>query len=410
MAPVDLADHRAAIGDALAHPWVAGASEGRGRAALAQLGDVGALRRCVRPQAERGTEAGVVDLPAFTVLVEELALTSDFGVALAVGLHVATFTPLLARFGGEVWADLLDAALDGRALGALAFTDAGAAGSDPLGMTTTVRPGDDDGALVLSGHKVYVTNVPGADATVVFAAREGAAAFGRISALLVPTDLPGVSATARPMAVMRSAAVGDLAFHDVALSPDHVLGRPGRGLQYFVEHIGVERLMGGIWAVAVAHQCLAEAQRHTAQHHIGGVALWQNEAVRQRLASAAVRTELLSAAVERATDRAVATGRVDPYDAAVVKAATAPVMEEVIGTCLQLRGARGLEEGSDLLGMLVDFRAFSVAGGTTETMLGVVADHLEEQRPRPPRGPVTGEVVPFPHEQDRPRPDAPVPT
>jgi len=50
------------------------------------------------------------------------------------------------------------------------------------------------------------------------------------------------------------------------------------------------------------------------------------------------------------------------------------MMERVIGTCLQLRGAQGLEAESPLLRLLNDFRVFGIAGGSTETMLDMIAE------------------------------------
>jgi len=49
-------------------------------------------------------------------------------------------------------------------------------------------------------------------------------------------------------------------------------------------------------------------------------------------------------------------------------------MERLIGTCLQLHGAQGLQSNSDLLQCLKEFRAFGIGGGSTETMLELVAD------------------------------------
>ncbi|HEY0605654.1 MAG TPA: acyl-CoA dehydrogenase family protein, partial [Herpetosiphonaceae bacterium] len=153
-----------------------------------------------------------------------------------------------------------------------------------------------------------------------------------------------------------------------------MLGRKELGISYFLQHIAVERLSGGIWAVAVAEHCLEEAQRYAAERVIGEETLWERSAVRHRIAQAVVQVTLLRSLVEQALVATDETRLVDPFSSAVIKAAVAPAMESVIGTCLQLQGARGLEADSPLLRLLNEFRVFGVAGGSTETMLDVVGE------------------------------------
>ncbi|HXM56987.1 MAG TPA: acyl-CoA dehydrogenase family protein, partial [Candidatus Dormibacteraeota bacterium] len=149
-------------------------------------------------------------------------------------------------------------------------------------------------------------------------------------------------------------------------------GRRSLGLRHFMDAIAHERLVGGVWAVAVLERCLADAQRAAARRTVGEATLWENASVRQRLARAVVRLRLLQSAVDAAVERA-ADGGPRALDCNVVKAAVPDVAEEVVGLCLQLEGARGLESDSRLLRLLVEFRAFGIGGGTTETALEAVA-------------------------------------
>jgi alkylation response protein AidB-like acyl-CoA dehydrogenase len=350
------------------------------REVFARLGARGLIAACIPPTSD-DRAAVSLDLQRFAVLVEEVARARCFGLLLGIAIHVGVVLPFLSRLGSprlkEQW---LPRALSGESLGAIAATEPGVAGSDLLGIQAAVeRTGD---GLILSGEKSYVTNIPGADLMVVLARWRAGRHFSNLVALAVPANAPGVRCERTPLAVMRTAAVGRVGFDKVALAPDAVLGRKELGMAYFQEHIAVERLTGGIWAAAAAEDLLAQAQQRCASRRVGEETLWDRGAVRQRLAAAVVQTSMLRALVDQAVARSGARGRVDLLDAAIIKAATAPVVESTAGLCLQLQGAEGFLEGSPLLRLVNDFRVFGVAGGTTETMLEVVADLWSGQVPR----------------------------
>lgn len=342
---------------------------GRLRAAFARLGSEGCFRACFEHQDHSARCR--LRWPAFAALIRELAIGSDFGLTLCVALHVGVFIPMVWDLASpEVKADVLDAALDGAVAGSIAATDAGVSGSDLLGIQTSVRLGDT--VLEVTGTKEYVTHAPGADYVAMLARWRDGRHFANLCALLVPLRSQGVTVTSIDMAVMRPARIGRVVLDAVRLPPAMLLGRRGLGLRHFVDAIANERLVGGIWAVAVLERCLLDAQRSAAMRMVADASLWENPAVRQRLASAVVRLRLLQSAVDAAVDRAADSGP-RALDCNVVKAAVPGVAEEVVGTCLQLEGARGLESASRLLRLHVEFRAFGIGGGATETALEAVA-------------------------------------
>jgi alkylation response protein AidB-like acyl-CoA dehydrogenase len=337
------------------------------RIVIHRLGCLGFLEAAVAlPPGQSGVG---LHLRTFTSLIEEPAATGCFGLTLSVSLHVGVFLPLVVRLvHPDLREGLVDRALRGELLGAVAVTDGAAAGSDFMGMQTTVTADGD--RLILNGHKQYITNAGVADCLVVFARVQPERHFTNFVALLVPAGLPGVQATPVPMDVMKTASVGQVAFDRVELSNQHLLGRRGLGISIFLQSIAVERLVSGIWAAPMALRCLEETRQHCARHMVGTDSLWSRSSVRQQVARAVIQARL----VERTVADAEVTGRIDPLQAAMIKAAVPSAMESVIGLCLQLRGARCLEQGSALLRMLNDFRAFGIAGGTTETMLDTIAD------------------------------------
>lgn len=355
------------------------------RAVVRQLGEQGLLTPCLRRTESNNARTLPLDARMFSILIEELARTRCFGLTLTVSIHVGVFVPLIQRLAQpSLRESLVRDALSGRLLGTIAATEADVAGSDFMGMTCNAEL--NAGQIVLDGHKHYITNAAVADYVIVFARRRPGRHFTNFCAVLVPTDRPGVRCTPLEMAVMRTAVISRIEFDQVLLPDSYLLGRAEFGMNYFLQHIAVERLSGGVWAVAVAEQCLEQAQRAAAERQIGTETLWERSAVRQRIAQAVVQTTLLRAAVEQLIADAERTCQIDSFSSAVVKAAVAPAMETVIGTCLQLQGARGLEAHNPLLRLLNEFRVFGVAGGSTETMLEVIGD-LWAQRALQPATP-----------------------
>jgi alkylation response protein AidB-like acyl-CoA dehydrogenase len=340
------------------------------REAFASLGAAGSFRACFAH--DDPSRRSRLDWPAFAALVRLLATEESFGLTLCVALHVGVFIPMVWDLATpEARAGVLDAALDGRVAGAIAMTDAGVSGSDLLGTRTAVAFRGDR-CVEVTGEKAYVTHVPGADYAAVLARSREGRHFSNFCALLVPLRAPGVAVSELDMAVMRPAPVGRIGLDRVSLPATMLLGRRGLGLRHFTDYVAHERLVGGVWAAAVLERCLTGARRAAGERIVGEASLWESPAARQRLAGAMVSQRMLQSAVDVAVGRA-AEGALSPLDCNVVKAAAPRVAEEVVGVCLQLQGARGLERGSRLLQLLVDFRTFGVGGGATETALEAVA-------------------------------------
>lgn len=336
------------------------------------MGNEGFYAECIDSRFDGNAKSLPLQIRNFCALIEELAKTQCFGLTITISLHVGVFMSMMLRLcTKEVWDEIEQKVISGEVLGSIAVTEANAAGSDFLGLQTEVHV--QGNKMVLSGEKKYITNASEADYLIVFSRYKPGRHFTNFCAVLVPMNLPNIKCETLDMAVMRPAVVDSVKFTGVELDSTYLMGRKGLGFQYFMNFINVERLAGGIWATAVATQCLKETQRYATQRKLGADSLWDSSAVRHRFAQAVIRTTLLSSLVELSVMKAEQANTIDPYQMAIIKAEVAPAMQDAIGMCLQLRGAAGLETDSSLLNLYNEFRAFGIAGGTTETMLDLVA-------------------------------------
>lgn len=302
-------------------------------------------------------------------LLRDLDARGPAGLTLSVCVQVASALPLLAGAGSPAADAALQAGLAGRSVTALAATDAGAAGSDLVGLQTEVHLDGDE--LLVRGGKRWVTNATCADQLLVLARHRPGRHFTSFTWVLVPATAPGVTVRPADTAAFPGAGIGHVQLEDVRLPGGQLVGRPGRGLAAFARHVTRERLAGAVWAAELCRRALAETRDHLAARTADGAPLWSLPVLRQRHADALVRLELLDALVARDADRIA--GGYDPTAAAVLKVAAAETAEHVLGACARLQGADGYRPGG-AREQLFQAGLFGIGGGTTDTVLGTVAD------------------------------------
>ncbi|MGW1196723.1 acyl-CoA dehydrogenase family protein [Streptomyces sp. NPDC002536] len=304
------------------------------------------------------------------------ALDASAGPAptLSTCVQAAAAWPLLAAGAaaapaGGVLATARDAVLAGRAGLALAATEAGS-GSDLAGLETTLDLGAD--GPVLTGVKRWITNGTAAEHLLVLARHRPGRHFTCFTWVLVPAAAPGVELRPEDTNLFPGAGIARAAFTSVRLTEEHLVGRPGRGLALFARHMAGERLAGALWAVALCRRVLAGTQELLATREADGRPLWHRDGIRQRVAGCLVRVRQLHALC-RELAPAVAE-RHDATAAALLKASAAETVDHVLTECSRLHGAEGFTHGG-VQQLRAQAAVFGVGGGTTDVVLGTVADN-----------------------------------
>ncbi|SCL35031.1 Acyl-CoA dehydrogenase [Micromonospora nigra] len=227
-------------------------------------------------------------------------------------------------------------------------------GSDPGGMTTTLRPDGD--RLLLTGTKRFVGNAARARLGVVFARRHSGP-LG-VVAVLVDTTRPGFEAVPLPTLGLRGLQLSELRMRDVPIEPADVLGRhrsaTRQGMWAATRTFHRYRPVVSCLALGVAQAAydLVTAERRGFRSHerhlLDGWA--------QRL----VGTRALVLAAAHSADR-------DPADGTLASAAkirATGLAEEITTTAVRMLGP-GARWDHPLLDKLVrDARAFEFMEGT----------------------------------------------
>ncbi|MFP1624817.1 acyl-CoA dehydrogenase family protein [Streptomyces sp. 5K101] len=329
------------------------------RPLVAALGELGLL--------ERLFTAGALEL---CLLRESLAYgCTEAETALALQ-GLGTF-PLLQAGAEEQRRRWLPEVVAGRAVAAFALSEPDA-GSDAAALTLKAVP--DGRGWRLSGEKRWISNAPEADFYSVFArTTEGAGARG-VTAFLVPADRPGLTGT--PLDMLSPHPIGALAFDDVPVTADDLLGEPDCGFRVAMNTLNLFRPSVGAFAVGMARAALDATLTHTAHRKAFGGTLGELQSVAHTIADMATRTEAARLMVYAAAC-AYDEGATDvPTRSAMAKLLATETAQYVVDAAVQLHGARALQRGHLLEHLYREVRAPRIYEGATEVQRTIIAKEL----------------------------------
>src|ERR1700712_5757888 len=185
------------------------------------------------------------------VLAEELSFSGSGGLSMGVAVHTDMATPPILQFGTEEQKQrYLVPAIKGEKISCLGITEPDA-GSDVSAIRTrAVRDGDE---WVINGSKTYITNGHRADFIVLVTKTDAEAGYEGFTLFLVDMDAPGAVREKRLEKLgMHASDTALLAFQDVRVPADAVLGQIGKGFYHIMWELQGERLIGAAGCVAGA--------------------------------------------------------------------------------------------------------------------------------------------------------------
>ena len=259
----------------------------------------------------------------------------------------------------------------GEALLAIALTEP-RGGSDAANLRLRIeRAGD---TYVINGEKTSISAADQADAVVVFG-RTGSVDSGAhgVTALLVPTDLPGLTRSRFDCHGQRAIGRGSLFFENVRVPLDHRLGDENRGFAQVMQGFDFSRALIGLQVLAVARVALEETWSHVAQREAFGKPLSAFQGVSHPLADCDTQVEaarLLCLQALWLKDRGAPHGA----EAAMCKWWAPKLAYDTIHQCLLMHGHGGYDRGP-MEQRLRDVLGFQIGDGTAQIMKTIIARH-----------------------------------
>jgi alkylation response protein AidB-like acyl-CoA dehydrogenase len=246
------------------------------------LGELGVLGACL-PTACGGLAMSQV---SYCQVLEVLGGHCG-STALFVNAHHSIGPRALVLFGTqEQQTRWLPKLASGEWISAFALTEP-EAGSDAANVQTTATPKPDGSGFVLSGQKRWITN--GGIAQVLTVMARTPTSDGKetkITAFLVTPDMPGFEVVEKRMEKMgvRGTATSRLAFRDMFVPRENVLGQLGKGLKVALTVLDFGRTTFGASCTGAAKYCVGRAALHANRRVQFGQTLGSFELVKEKLA------------------------------------------------------------------------------------------------------------------------------
>lgn len=279
---------------------------------------------------------------AHCVVMEEISRASG-SIGLSYAAHSQLCVNQLQLNGSpEQKQEYLPGLIDGTKVGALAMSESGS-GSDVVSMRTTAKAVD--GGYVINGTKMWITNGPDADVIVVYAKTEPEKASKGITAFLVDTKSEGFSCARKLDKMgMRGSNTGELAFDNVFVPKEKVLGKVNGGVRVLMEGLDLERLVLSAGPLGIMQAALDVALPFTHQRKQFGAPIAHNQLLQGKLADMYTKLQA-SRAYTYATARTVdEEGVIKTQDCAGAILYAAERATESSLDCIQLLGGMGYVE------------------------------------------------------------------
>jgi long-chain-acyl-CoA dehydrogenase len=323
------------------------------------------------PEEYGGMEAN--DYRFNAVLTEELAKV-NMTLPSCVGIHADIVAPYLVHLTNEEqkkrW---LPDFCSGDLLTAIGMTEPGG-GSDLASLkTTAVRDGDD---WVINGAKTFITNGGSADLVVVAASTDKEKRAKGISLFGVDTKSEGFSVGRVLDKVGQDESdTAELAFEDVRVSNDDLIGELDTGFISMMQFLPQERLGSAITNLAHAAQILEETVEYTKERKAFGQAIGSFQANQFLLAELVTQVEVTQAYVDVCIMKHT-RGELTPVDAAKAKWWTSQVQNDVLDHCVQLHGGYGYMNEYRVAKAWRDARVTKIWAGSNEIMKMLIGRDL----------------------------------
>lgn len=325
-----------------------------------ELGNLGLLGITVE-ESLGGTGLGYL---AHVVAMEEISRASA-SVGLSYGAHSNLCVNQLRRWGtDEQKAKFLPALISGQHVGALAMSEAGA-GSDVMGMTTTAERDKDQ--YVLNGSKMWITNAPEADITIVYAVtttREDG--NNRISAFIVPKETPGYSTAQKLDKLgMRGSDTGEIVFDNCRVPVENLLAEEGKGSAILMSGLDYERLVLAAGPLGIMRACFDLVMPYLHDRKQFGRAIGTFELMQGKVADMYTAMNSCRAYVY-AVASACDAGRATRFDAAACILLAAEQATWMASQAIQALGGNGYINEYPAGRLLRDAKLYEIGAGTSE--------------------------------------------
>ena len=317
-----------------------------------------------------------VDALSSAIALEALGYgCHDGGLVFSLCAHLLSCVVPLWLHGNEKQRQkYLPGLCDGSLIGVHAMTEPGS-GSDAFALRTKAEP-DGDGYRI-NGTKTFISNGPVADLVIVFAMTDARKGYhGGVTAFLVESNTPGFYAGKKFEKLgLRTAPTGELAFDDVFVSSDAILGGVGAGATLFTHAMSWERICLFASHVGTMERLLEQSVAYARTRTQFGQAIGKFQAISHRIADMKVQLEAARLLVYQSAWR---LGRVkdSSMDASITKLFVSEAFVNAAQATVQIHGGYGYMVETEVERALRDAIGSTIYSGTSEMQRNIISRWL----------------------------------
>jgi alkylation response protein AidB-like acyl-CoA dehydrogenase len=300
----------------------------------------------------------------------------DSSTAVFVNAHHSIGIRALLLFGSDEqkkrW---LPGLVNGTQLAAFALTEE-QAGSDAANVQTTATPSPDGKTYVLNGTKRYITNGGIAQVLTVMARTPvPGSSETKVTAFLVTPDLPGfeVVEARMPKCGIRGTATARLAFHNMPVPAENVLGQVGKGLRIALTVLDFGRTTFGASCTGAAKVCVQLAVAHANKRVQFKQTLGEFELVKKKIAYMAAHTFAMEAMTTQCAAYIDSGAEDYMLETAMLKVWSTEALWQIVNDTMQIYGGAGYFSDRPLERMMRDARINQIGEGANDVMRSFIA-------------------------------------
>jgi acyl-CoA dehydrogenase family protein 9 len=296
--------------------------------------------------------------------------------ALFVNAHHSIGPRAIVLFGNEDQKrKYLPKLASGEWISAFALTEP-EAGSDAANVQSAAAPTTDGKGFVINGQKRWITNGGISQVLTVMARTPTPAGRdSKITAFIVTPNMPGFEVVEKRMEKMgvRGTATSRLAFHDMFVPRENILGQIGKGLKVALTVLDFGRTTFGASCTGAAKFCVSRAVEHVKNRVQFGQALASFELVKEKLANMQAGAFAMEACTYQ-TAALIDSGEGDfMLETAMLKVFSTEVLWKILNDTFQLHGGLAYFTDQPFERMVRDARINTIGEGANDVLRAFTA-------------------------------------
>jgi alkylation response protein AidB-like acyl-CoA dehydrogenase len=240
--------------------------------------------------------------------------------------------------------------------------------------TRAVRQGD---KYIVNGSKIFITHGNVADVIVVFASTDPGQGARGTTALVVERDYPGFSSTPiKEKLGIRGSDTAELAFNDMEVPVENVLGQEGEGFKIALRVLDRSRPGIGAQALGIATGALEYATKYAMERQQFGQRIADFQGIQFMLADMATQVEASRNLVYQASEMVDEQHPQVTKFAAMAKLFASDTAMRVTTDAVQILGGYGYIREYPVERMMRDAKITQIYEGTNQIQRVVIGRQL----------------------------------